>query len=96
MSISLYARPDRVHSLDMSAATAHPAFAPRLTVAALQLEVAGTVSELCEMEIAEVGRRAQAAGYSLAHRGDVVSLRTWLKHAAIGGSVYAVQLDGAA
>lgn len=80
----------------MPAATAHPAFAPRLTVAALQIEVAVTMSELCEMEIAEVGRRAQVAGYSLAHKGDVVTLRTWLKHAAIGGSIYAVRQDGVA
>ena len=80
----------------MPATTAHPAFAPRLTVGALQLEVAATTSELCEMEIAEVGRRAQVAGYSLAHKGNVVTLRTWLKHATTGGSVYAVRLDGAA
>jgi hypothetical protein len=62
--------------------------APRITVAALHLEVSRTMADLSEMTLKEIGTRALAAGYLLGHKGKQVTLATFIKHGA--QNVYAV------
>lgn len=72
----------------MTPAQYNPGFETRTSVAQLHIMFARTMDELSEMSLEEIGTRALAAGYTLAHRGRSVSLRTWVKHGA--QNVYAV------
>lgn len=69
------------------------ASATRISLAALHLEMAQTMSELSECDLSVIGPRAQAAGYLFGVRGinRPVSLKCWIKRSEMGEKVYAVK-----
>ena len=65
-----------------------PGLSTRVAVANLHLTLARTTSELSEMSLEEIGKRALEAGYKLGYRNSEVSLKRWVSAGA--QNVYAV------